>query len=371
MKLKIVFLVGSVHVGGGTYVIFQHALGLKRAGHDVYIVTEDRVTLDMVAWHPEAQKELSFYTYSDVSTIDFDVTFATWWKTVYFLHLINSKVYAYFVQSIESRFFDSHEHAARLWAEATYTYNLPIITEATWIQKYLKENYSQDSQLVLNGIRKDIYTSDGASKSQRAPGKLRVLVEGPLGVFFKNTEKTIELIQKSLADEIWFMTSNKNMISYPGIDKLFCCIPINEAAEVYRSCDVIVKLSYVEGMFGPPLEAFHCGATAIVYEVTGHDLYIKDGINAIVLKKDDEEGVIKAINSLARNSKKLEKLKAQALETASSWPSWECSSAEFVKATEKLATMKSESKATIAGRNKVLSEWFDKHQSSLNLLSHL
>jgi hypothetical protein len=38
---------------------------------------------------------------------------------------------------------------------------------------------------------------------------------------------------------------------------------------VYRSCDILGKLSYVEGMFGPPLEMFHCGWTAIVYNVTG------------------------------------------------------------------------------------------------------
>ena len=55
---------------------------------------------------------------------------------------------------------------------------------------------------------------------------------------------------------------------------------------IYRSCDVIVKLSYVEGMFGPPLEMFHCGGTSIVYDVTGHDEYIVHGKNGLVAKKN-------------------------------------------------------------------------------------
>lgn len=65
--------------------------------------------------------------------------------------------------------------------------------------------------------------------------------------------------------------------------------------EIYRSCDVIVKLSYIEGMFGPPLEMFHCGGTAIVYDVTGHDEYIVHEKNALVVKTDDDKQVINYI----------------------------------------------------------------------------
>ena len=33
-------------------------------------------------------------------------------------------------------------------------------------------------------------------------------------------------------------------------------------ADLYAQTDVVLKLSSVEGMFGPPLEGFHRGATA-------------------------------------------------------------------------------------------------------------
>ena len=73
-----------------------------------------------------------------------------------------------------------------------------------------------------------------------------------------------------------------------GVDRVFSRVPILETPRVYRSCDVLVKLSYIEGMFGPPLEMFHCGGTAIVYRVTGHEQYIRHDDNSLVVTPDDE-----------------------------------------------------------------------------------
>ena len=47
----------------------------------------------------------------------------------------------------------------------------------------------------------------------------------------------------------------------------------------YARSDVVLKLSRVEGMFGPPLEGFHRGATCVVTPVTGHDEYVEHGWN--------------------------------------------------------------------------------------------
>jgi glycosyltransferase involved in cell wall biosynthesis len=109
-------------------------------------------------------------------------------------------------------------------------------------------------------------------------------VEGPLGVSYKNVEKTIELCRQAEVDEIWLLTSSE-VTDYPGVNRCFSRVPITETAAIYRSCDLLVKLSYVEGMFGPPLEMFHCGGTALVYDVTGHDEYIRHQQNSIVVPR--------------------------------------------------------------------------------------
>ncbi|MEG1821085.1 MAG: glycosyltransferase [Malacoplasma sp.] len=322
--MKVIFLIGSPDVGGGTYVIFQHALKCLEMGDDVTIVTDEVVTDDRLNWHKEAKK-LRFINYNDAKKEEFDIAIATWWRTIYELPNVKAKDYFYFVQSIESKFYDNSEKEIKWLCDATYTINLKIITEATWIKDFLKLNYNIDAFLVHNGIRKDIYKLDGDVYEKNG---FRILIEGPVDVFFKNVPKTIELARKSNAEEIWLLTSS-NISEYPGIDKVFSRVPIEECAKIYRSCDLLVKLSYVEGMFGPPLEMFHCGGTAITYDVTGYDEYIVNNKNALVVKTDDEQGVIESINKLIDNKILFNKLKSGAKGTASKWINWDESSNIF------------------------------------------
>ena len=51
----------------------------------------------------------SLFFLADVGQERFDLVFATWWKTALELHRINAYQYAYFVQSIESRFYPESE----------------------------------------------------------------------------------------------------------------------------------------------------------------------------------------------------------------------------------------------------------------------
>ena len=108
-------------------------------------------------------------------------------------------------------------------------------------------------------------------------------------------------------------------------------------ATVYRSCDLILKLSLVEGMFGPPLEMFHCGGTAIVYNVTGHDEYIVHGRNALVAERNDESAVVRFIRQLKDFPQFLGALKTNAINAAAQWPDWTASTAQFRDAMEKAA----------------------------------
>lgn len=343
-------LLGSPDISGGTYVIFEHAIRAKRRGHEVTIITEEPVQSSRLDWHPEA-RELTWKTFDEVADVTFDLAFATWWRTVYELHRVTASQYAYFVQSIEAWFYPPEERPLRQLADATYMIGLPIITEAKWIQQHLQKTSQTDAYLVRNGIRKDIYTLEGDAHDPRQDGKLRVLVEGPLGVPFKNVERTIELCRKSQADEVWLLTSSP-IDSHPNVDRVFSRIPIFETPRVYRSCDVIVKLSYVEGMFGPPLEMFHCGGTAITYDVTGHDEYIRNGENAFVAPRDDEAQVVAYLNRLKQEPEELRRLKAEARATALAWPDWETTAQSFIAAAEQICQQGTLSQALLHARSR-------------------
>lgn len=359
--MKIAFIIGSCELAGGNYVVLQHAAYLQEKGHEVSIV--HLYPNPQFQWH-SAQTELSFLHIDTLTNEFFDIALATWWGTVYHLPRIQAKHYSYFVQSIESWYCQSHLMELRRRIDITYTLPLPIITEAGWIKDYLEKEFGRTVWLARNGIRKDLLQSEGPTISPRPNNRLRVLVEGPIGIDFKNVARTIRLARKGGAHEIWWLTSS-NVSWFPGVDRVFSRIPVNRVGEVYRSCHVLLKLSHVEGMFGPPLEMFHCGGTAVVYAITGADEYIKSDINALAIPENNEQGVIAALQRLQTDYTILPTLCAGALATAEAWPDWAEASATFGKALEDICTEQPSSSAELEA---TLAPFAAKHEVTIPVL---
>ena len=322
--LKIAFLLGSPDISGGTNVIFHHAAGLAQKGHEVWIFTEETFDKKRTAWHSQ-HKKLKFTTYATWDGGTFDIGIATWWRTAFNLPDIKAKQLMYFCQSIESRFFPPFDFDMKLLVRHTYRMPIPIITESSWIASYLKENFDRDCVVVPNGIEKNYFKPIGKQNTKKP---FRVLVEGALGVRFKNTEKAIELCKKAGVEEIYLLT-NTPFDAYDGITKVYSQVAHKDVHKVYQSCDVILKLSTVEGMFGPPLEMFHCGGTAIAYKVTGHEDYLVDGGNSLLAEINDDEKILSHLQRLGEDKALLEQLKQGAAQTAKSWPDWSSSIDQF------------------------------------------
>jgi glycosyltransferase involved in cell wall biosynthesis len=330
--MKIAFLIHRPSISGGTYVVFQHALYASQAGHDVTIVTLVRTSTPESIWHP-AMPHLKFVHIDDAERLAFDIVFATLWSTTLDLHRLPSRRYAYFVQSIESRFYPAEEVERRAFIDGIYGWNLPGITEATWIRDHLSAHFGARYHLVRNGIRKDLYRPQGPRIAERG-SRPRILVEGSFGGI-KNTARALATARRAGGSDVWLLTMS-DIPWYPGVRRLFTEVPVDRVPPIYRSCDLILKLSLVEGMFGPPLEMFHCGGTAVVYDVSGHDEYIVHEKNALVVPMHDEEGVVKSLRRLIGDPDLMLSLKRGAQETAAAWPSWDLSSAEFLTAVEAL-----------------------------------
>ncbi|KVQ09905.1 glycosyl transferase family 1 [Burkholderia ubonensis] len=325
--MKVCFLVGSMAISGGTYVIVQHASYLRDNGYDVTLAVQEPFTAASLSWHNEAPR-LRCVPITNAKTEKFDLVIATWWKTALELHEFDAARYAYFVQSIESRFYPEAEVPLRALVDATYRLPVAYVTEATWIKDHLHSHFGQAAALVKNGIRKDVYAPTGPTIEARNPARPRVLVEGHFGVPFKNTALAIRLAREAGASEIWLLTGSP-VRWIPGVSRVFSRVPMVKTAEIYRSCDVLLKLSTVEGMFGPPLEMFHCGGTAVVFNVTGHDEYIADNKNSRVVSTGNLDGVVETIRTVLNDRDELARLKAGALRTARAWPSWQDASAKF------------------------------------------
>ena len=282
---------------------------------------------------------------------------------------IKSKKYAYFVQSFEPYFVSESQKPLMKYIESTYVRNLPVITEATWIKKLLEKNYNLPVLLVKNGIRKDIFRNKGLAFKEREKDTVRILIEGPVDVPFKNVPKTVKLCREAGVGEIWLLTSS-DIDNYPGVDRVFSKLSIFDTPLVYRSCDILVKLSYVEGMFGPPLEMFHCGGTAIVYNVTGHDEYIRHKKNAFVVKRDNDTMVVKYLRKLKNDPTLLKQMKQEAIKTANEWYGWEDAVVEFEKATQHIfLNIPTPSRRDLLSKEKFFKSAYDIHQESLDLIN--
>lgn len=327
---RVLFILGSTAMSGGTYVILEHARWLADHGCEVELAAMHHPRADR-GWHP-ALGGFEVRTLAEAEERSYDVAIATFWRTVYELPRFRARHHAYFVQSIESRFYgeDPLGGAVAPLADLTYTFGIPMITIAGWMQLYLAFRHGAPSFVVRNGIRKDLYTPVGPAVAPRVPGRLRVLVEGPTDVPMKNVLSAIRLARAGGADEVWLMGSSAAGAPVE-VDRVFERVEVGATPAVYRSCDVLVKLSRVEGMFGPPLEMFHCGGTAVTYDVSGAEEYLESGVNSIVVPMGDEDGVIDAVRALRDDEGLLQRLRAAALVTATRWPDWSRASAEFAR----------------------------------------
>lgn len=345
---KWIFILTDLTISGGVNVVFEHALYALSKGNNITIASRKKLSPEKAGWHKGTEK-FRYTTLKECQGECFDVAIATAWATAYDVFMVEAKKYIYFVQSIESRFYHNPKCGMALLADLTYEMPFAYVTEATWIQKYLKREFSKDAKLVLNGINKELFCENGERYADRETGKLRVLVEGPINSNIKNVAKAVEICRKTEVDEIWLLTSSA-VDMYDGVDRVFSQLPIEDVAKVYRSCDVLVKLSLVEGMFGPPLEMFHCGGTAITYNITGSEEYVVHGENALVAEIGDEANVLQYINSLKHDSALLAQLKRGALETAADWPSWNVSSEKFYEIVNSFADIDTETRQILQRR---------------------
>jgi len=151
---KVAFVCSEPWISGGFNVIFRHAMELARGGITVAIVCKTPVTAAHVGWHPIAEMadhpNLLWLDHNEALSHRFDLAIATWWRTFFDLWKVQADRYAYFVQSIESRFYPLEERVVRAAVDATYEAPLGIITEARWIRDYLQRLHGRDAALAPN-----------------------------------------------------------------------------------------------------------------------------------------------------------------------------------------------------------------------------
>ncbi len=326
--MRICFLLNDLHQAGGVGVILNHARELDRMGADVSLLVKN---WESVAMPDNNRLSIKPLAASPKDEAPYDVAIATWWETAYELFEVAARNHAYFVQSLEDRFYSSLKILERFAAEVTYDLPVHFITEAGWIKDFL-ERIRPDAEcsLVRNGIDKDLFEIPDQPVRRPESEPLRVLVEGHPYVPFKGVFEAIEAVRSTEQRAHLTLVSPKRYNPWDfDADQVLFELSQEEMAEAYSDTDVVVKLSRVEGMFGPPLEGFHKGATCCVTPVTGHEEYVIHGHNGVITDFDDLRGCARQLDLLSSDRDYLTYLKENALDTARAWPSWDGSSTEL------------------------------------------
>ena len=320
--MKVAFLVNDLQLSGGVGVIVQHALQLVRNhGFEVSLVLVREQ--DDPHWAYDPLEHLRILSLPQACEERYDIAIATWWETTFSLFEVPAERYAYFVQSLEDRFYRP-DTAERLGAGLTIDLPVAFITEASWIAQTLRE-LRPDAlcMLVRNGIDKRVFAVAERAEVRR-DGPLRVLVEGNPRSWFKHVHEAIDATAGMREPHhLTVVCGDREGLGEVRADRIVGPLTQDEMATLYGDSDVLVKLSSVEGMFGPPLEAFHHAATCVTTPVTGHDEYVEHGWNALVCGWDDPTGTARALDLLARDRALLHYLRTNALHTARGWPDWE------------------------------------------------
>lgn len=305
----------------------EHASRLARDhGFDVTLAITHHP--DEAPWPYPGLDEVRVAALDDVLAEPFDLAVATWWETVIHLTRVATKRAAYFVQSLEDRFYPP-EDASRGLAGLTYQLGLPVLTEAGWIARYFAEvDPSLPCFLVPNGVDKDVFPVAGAP--DRSDGPLRILIEG-------NPQDPIKGVPDAVAaTRMMREPASVTVVAARGgtVDGFPVVGPLaqRDLSDLMARTDVLLKLSRVEGMAGPPLEGFHRGATAVLTPVTGHEEYVQHGWNALLAGWDDPRGTARQLDLLARDRDLLHFLRTNALRTAADWPDWDTAAARMADA---------------------------------------
>lgn len=311
--MKIAYLLPTLGVSGGVHVVCQHANRLARRGHDVTLLSLDLThSLD---WFPGQQARV---LPARAIPPDCDVLIATSWATAFYVARLPARRKAYFVQSDETRFHvpgDYLQHLTRL----SYLMNFEFITEAKWIQQWLQQVFGKTAVLVPNGLDDEIFFRDEPLAPPAPQG--RILLEGAIDIPYKGMAEAFSVVS-DLGAEVWCVSSLGRPKKGWRCDRFFEQVPIEQMRRLYSSCDVLLKMSSVEGFFGPPLEMMACGGTAVVTKVTGYDEYIVDGENALVVDIGDVAGAREAVRRILGDRTLQSRLREGGKATAADWR-WE------------------------------------------------
>lgn len=315
LKKSICYIIPTTNITGGVAVVCEHLNRLQKLGYKCLIASHDNKT--DLSWFPNQSVKVIPLKGNKELIEKYHTVVATGWITAYELLLLNVNRKIYFVQSDETRFYPRGSYLKKR-VKRTYTFRFEYMTEARWIKDWLKKDFNHKAEYVPNGINTNIFYPD-TPLELKPKNKKRILLEGAINLPFKGMAEAFEVVQ-DLDCEVWCVSYDGKPKPEWHCDRFFEKVPMEMMRRIYSSCDILLKLSKVEGFFGPPLEMMACGGVPIVAKVTGYDEYIIDGYNTLVTEPGNILKTKKLLQKLITDKTLYKKLQSGSQKTLISLP---------------------------------------------------
>lgn len=317
--MKFVFLLPQASLSGGLFVAYRHAHFLAARGHDVTMAFIAESGGLGVHAYPNFTLPVRGLAELVKSREHFDVVISGWWECYYEMFRIPADHYLHFVQGDDRESLDVQYGGAfpdQPFVEFAFTNpRVGYLTVARWLKKRLETDADITVAYAPNGIDLSHFHPDVTPLEPRGE-RPRILIEGPGGLAFKRVDLAFRVARQIPEADIWHVSSDGIVQKDWRSQRRFTEVPLRDMPSLYASSDILLKLSVVEGFFGPPLEMMACGGTAVVSRVHGHEEYVVDGHNALTVPLDDEAAAVDAVRRLVADASFRRELSANAVETS-------------------------------------------------------
>ncbi|MDO5435582.1 MAG: LicD family protein [Clostridia bacterium] len=284
------FVIGGTTISGGMKIVCEYANALRMAGAYVVMLCTGPETGQM-EWFPD--QKVPVIPFREAPR-DWDTVITTFWQTNEFAAGLSAKRRVYLVQSDERCFYPRNPYL-RLRVAKTYRQkNVEYLCVAAWMKKWLKDEFGQNAELIVNGI--DVNAFASAVPLIPKSDRIRVLIEGDANSSVKNISAAME-IARGMDMEIWRVSPGADP-SVNEADRAFSAVPAGDMPGIYRSCDILLKTSRFESFCLPALEMMAGGGVVIAARTPGAEELIRHGENGFLFDQNDTETAKKLLDAL-------------------------------------------------------------------------
>ena len=209
-----------------------------------------------------------------------------------------------------------------------YRSSFKFIAVSTWIKEWLKKDFNQDAELLINTLDKNIFFP---REQERKDDSIRILMLHHT-YEWKGTAEGVKIV-----NELKKKYDNIKLVMYGARQEDVLCDEYHykpfgiETAKLFSSCDIFLCPSWDEGFGLPSLEAMACGCAVATYDNGGSRDFAVDGQTALVAERRSMEYLKSKLEILIKDKEQREKISRQGVKFVKTLPDWEEQSERLVK----------------------------------------